>query len=100
MTGAGRTLLFAALLGSISFAQVLTGTLTGIVTDPTDAVIPGANVTATDLATGKDYQQSTDSEGAFTFTNLPNGFFRVAVEHAGFAKTELDRVQIFVSQVS
>ncbi len=54
--------LFTALSG---FAQVLTGTLTGSVTDPSGAVIPGAAVTATDLATARGYTATTDSSGGY-----------------------------------
>ncbi|MCS6951913.1 MAG: carboxypeptidase-like regulatory domain-containing protein [Bryobacterales bacterium] len=81
-------------------AQVLTGTLTGIVVDPTDAVIPGASVTVTDLATGREYKTVTAGDGTFTLTNLPNGFYRVLVEAKGFNKLEVERVQIFVAQTA
>lgn len=80
--------------------QVLTGTITGTVVDPTDAVIPGAKVTVTDLGTGRVYSATTDSNGTFTFTNLPNGFFSVQVEAEGFAKFQSPRVQVNVAQTS
>jgi len=74
--------------------------LAGTVTDPTDASIPGAAVTATNLDTGKVYNEKTDAKGEYAFTNLENGFYRVAVEHPGFAKFTVERVQVFVSQPS
>ena len=75
-----------ALFLPVVSAQVLNGTLTGSVVDASEAVIPNASVTITDIATGREYKESTDSAGVFTFNNLPNGFYKVAVEHAGFAK--------------
>ena len=88
------------LLSSVATAQILSGTLSGSITDPTDAVIPNAIVTVTDLGTGKEYKETTDAAGAFTITNIPNGFFKVTVEHAGFAKAQVDSVQVYVSQTA
>ena len=85
---------------SIANAQVLNGTISGVVVDQTDAVVPGAAVTVTDLATGKETRLTTNDTGAFTVGNLSNGFYRVTVEHAGFAKSVADQVQVFVSQTT
>ena len=90
----------AVILAAAAYAQVLTGTLTGSVVDPTDAVIPGASVTVTDLETNREYKVTSDAAGMFTVTNLPNGFFRVSVDAKGFAKTQIEKVQIYVSQVA
>ncbi len=92
--------LVLALSLGVANAQVLTGTLTGTVTDASGAVVPGANVVATDLSTGKEYKESTDGQGDFTITNMNNGNYKVTVEHAGFSKTTIQLVQVFVSQTS
>ncbi len=84
----------------LSSAQVLTGTITGTVTDPTGAVIPNAKVTAVDTATARTYTATTNSAGGFVFTNLPYGIFRVTVEMPGFAKFIVDKVQVNVGQNS
>jgi hypothetical protein len=81
-------------------AQILTGSLNGTVTDASDSVIPGANVVVVDLASGKEYKDTTDSQGDFSFTNLSNGIFKVTVEHSGFSKTIIEQVQVFASQIS
>lgn len=108
-TAAGRALgasmLSAAILIALAVsvsapAQVLTGTLTGLVVDPTEAVIPAASVTVTDLATGREYQLTTDAAGTFTLTNLPNSFFRVTVEAKGFTKVVIERVQVLLAQTA
>src|SRR5262249_37824144 len=88
------------LLAAPAQGQILNGTITGTVKDPTDAVVPNAAVTITDNATNQQYKTATDETGVFTLPNLPNGFFKVAVEHPGFAKTEVASVQVFVSQIS
>jgi len=84
----------------IASAQVLTGTLAGTVTDASDAVIPGANITATNLGTGISYKETTDAQGDFTITSLDNGNYKVTVEHSGFAKTVVETVGVFVSQTA
>lgn len=81
-------------------AQVLTGTLTGTVSDPTSAVVPNATVTATDTGSGRTYTEKTNAEGVYTFTNLPNSSYKLVVEVAGFSKTEIDNVHVDVSQTS
>lgn len=88
------------LLGAVASAQVLTGTLTGSVTDATDARIPGAQVTVVDLGTSRGYETITDDLGNFTLTNLPNGFYRVTVELQGFSRFIADRVQVNVAQTA
>jgi Carboxypeptidase regulatory-like domain len=87
-------------LASAAFSQVLTGTITGIVTDPTDAVVPGATVAAKDLDTGKEYKTTTDAKGEFTLTNLPNSNYSVTVDHPGFARAQVARLEVGVSQVA
>ncbi|HVP00471.1 MAG TPA: carboxypeptidase regulatory-like domain-containing protein [Bryobacteraceae bacterium] len=81
-------------------AQVLTGTLTGTVTDPTDAVVPNALVSVTDLGSGRTYEARTNAEGVYTFTNLPNSSYKVVVEFSGFSRTEVTNVRVDVSQTS
>ncbi len=81
-------------------AQVLTGTITGSVTDPQNLPIPKAKVTVVDLSTGQEYNSATDNQGNFTVTNLPYSFYRVTIEVQGFAKFTAGRVQVNVSQRS
>ena len=102
--GFTRVLIFSVLilafaLGTMS-AQVLTGTLTVTVTDASDASVPAAAVTITDLDSGRVYKANTDAQGAATFTNLENANYKVSVEHAGFAKSEVNNVAVFTSQTT
>jgi hypothetical protein len=84
----------------VASAQILTGTLAGTVTDASDAVIPGAIVTVTNIGTGTNYKETTDAKGDFTVTDLDNGTYKVTVEHSGFSKTIVEAVAVFVSQTS
>jgi len=59
--------------------------LSGTVTDPSGAVLPGAKVTLTFLKTGAQRTVITDAEGSFLFLELSAGDYRVALEAPGFA---------------
>lgn len=61
-----------------------------VVTDPTDAAVPGATVTVTNTATGAVRAATTGSDGSVTLTALPlTGDYRVAVELSGFAADDV-----------
>jgi Carboxypeptidase regulatory-like domain/TonB dependent receptor len=76
-------LLYAA--ASPAGAQQLgAATLLGVVKDPNGAVIAGANVTATNVATGASRDAKTNGEGAYVLPNLPPGEYEVGAEAKGF----------------
>lgn len=76
------TLLF--LIPASGFAQATSGTLSGTVTDPSGAVIPNATVTITDADRGTTVTTTTNAEGFFTRTQLPNGRYNVKITANGF----------------
>ena len=63
----------AALLCLVSFGQVYSGSLTGVVKDPSGAVVPNAQVVLTDEDKGFTYASVTDTEGRYVLRNLPPG---------------------------
>src|SRR5919199_3012185 len=65
--------------------QLAAATLRGVVTDPNGAVVPGATVKATNVATGVSRETQTNGEGAYTLSNLPPGGYEVRVEATGFS---------------
>ncbi len=73
-------ILFCSIIG---MAQTSTGSLTGTVSSP-DGVLPGATVTATDNATGKQQTVTTNASGGFTFSQLEPGNYTVRVSGSGF----------------
>ncbi|NOT59141.1 MAG: carboxypeptidase regulatory-like domain-containing protein, partial [Acidobacteria bacterium] len=72
--------LFAALLASSALAQTGTSRITGTVTDPQSAVLPGAKVIARNEATGVTYSAQTNSAGNYSFESLPVGNYEIKVE--------------------
>jgi len=71
-------------ISSIASAQVLYGSLTGNVTDPSGAVVPTAKVEAVNAGTGVSRQTSTDERGAYLFNDIAPGIYKVTVTNRGF----------------
>jgi Carboxypeptidase regulatory-like domain len=60
------------------------GRIKGTVTDPSGAVLPGIQVTATNTATGVAFQTKTLSDGDYLFPQLPVGTYSISVSAPGF----------------
>lgn len=91
LTNFARTILCAFLAVSLSLffstrlhAQAVTGTLTGLVTDSSGAVIADASVSAADTATGNVRTTKTDSSGHYTLVALPVGTYNLTINKSGF----------------
>lgn len=88
-----------AVLGSaILHGQGTTGTITGTVTDPSGAVIPGASVVAHNLETNEERNATTSEVGTYEFTTLIPGTYRLQVSKAGFASAVVNSIQLLVKQ--
>jgi hypothetical protein len=81
-----RIFTFLALTAGFAWAQRDLATLTGTVTDQSSAIIPGAKVTITEVATGLAYTVTTDTAGIYVRPALKPGTYTVAVEAQGFKK--------------
>ncbi len=69
---------------SIAIGQTVTGSITGVVTDPSGAFISGAHVTAHNLDTGVNTPTDTNSTGLYHILFLPIGHYQVSVQANGF----------------
>src|SRR5262245_39742757 len=78
------TLLFPAV---VCWAQLDRGTLTGLVTDPSSAVIPAVKITAIHVETGVSNATLVNETGNYTLVSLPIGTYRVEFETPGFKKS-------------
>ncbi len=76
------------------FAQTVTGTLSGTVTDVTGAVIPNAQVTAKNLETSFSRSVTTNGEGYFNMPFLPLGTYDLTADVKGFQKTVKQAVAV------
>src|SRR5215468_3272257 len=69
-----------------AFAQTSTSTLDGLVKDPQGALIPNAQVTVIQVATGQTLNAVTDDKGHWAIPSLPGGNYSVSVTSPGFKK--------------
>src|SRR5690242_17027203 len=69
-----------------TFAQFDSATLTGVVSDPTKAVISGAKIRVINEDTNVEVAASTNTEGRYTFANLHPGRYQVAASADGFTQ--------------
>src|ERR1700739_1242684 len=81
--------LLALSICSFSQTTISTGSIQGIVTDQTGAVVPGAKVSVTNKSTGRVVTVATTSSGAYTSGALTPGDYVVRVETKGFKTTEI-----------
>ena len=86
------------LLVPIAQGQTSSGGLTGVVTDETGGVLPGAAVTVLNAARGFTRVAVTGNSGGYRFPNLPIGTYSVKVEISGFAPVTVEGVEIYVAQ--
>ncbi|MBL8173675.1 MAG: TonB-dependent receptor [Bryobacterales bacterium] len=88
----------------LSFAAFLhadvTGTITGSVLDPTGALIPAAEVAATNTGTNAVFRGVTDANGVYIFRAIPVGAYNVSVQARGFKKTEHRDIRLQVNEIA
>ena len=77
-------LLAFLLITSIYSIAGVTANISGTVTDPTGAVLPGATVIATNVDTGVAATQTTNAQGFYSFQALPLGNYEITVQQRGF----------------
>lgn len=75
---------FVALLALPLIAQSPNGTINGLVLDPSNKVIAGADILVINDATGVKYSNKTNNDGIYVVPNLPPGPYRLQVSKAGF----------------
>jgi len=75
-------------------AQTFRGAINGTVTDPSGALVPNAAVKATENSTGIDHNTVKTSDGAFSFQDIPLGFYKVTVTASGFPVYTVDKVEV------
>jgi hypothetical protein len=101
-----RALLLVVALSCLFFAtplavysqSVSTGTVTGTVTDPSGAVIAGADVTLTDLSTHDSRKVVTNKDGHYILVNIPPGIYDVTISKSGFTTEKIPHQEVTVGQ--
>ena len=85
---------------SVALAQAGRGSISGLVSDPAGAVVPGAQVTLLNQATGLTEHTVTTAAGLYSFISLNPGVYQVTASQKGFASVARDKVTVSVDQVT
>jgi hypothetical protein len=87
------------LMCSLALGQTAaTGGLTGTITDPTGAIVPGATVVVTNAGTGLTRTVTTGADGSYKALLLPPGTYNVKVDAASFKTTEVKNITVVVTE--
>lgn len=92
------SMLFILISAFGAFGQTTTGSISGTVVDPQQAVIQNATVTVRNTNTGLTRTFQTNDEGRYNFVNLPVGSYEVTVEAANFSKYVQTGITLLVNQ--
>src|SRR5947208_5128576 len=99
-----RSLFVSCMMAVLSlptaFGQTVTGSITGVVTDPSGAVVVGARVTAENTATGVKTTAQTNASGAYTIRFLPIGTYALAIDAAGFNTGTVPAFAVEINQTA
>jgi hypothetical protein len=80
-----------------AFAQATSsGTITGVVSDPSGAVVPGATVTITDATTKSKRTTLTNKNGQYVLPNVPAGTYDVTAAKAGFSMDMISALPVTI----
>ncbi|PYQ70439.1 MAG: hypothetical protein DMG01_27495, partial [Acidobacteria bacterium] len=87
-------------LATIAEAQILYGSVVGVVRDGTGAVMPGATVTIVNRDTNLTRETTTNSEGAYSIINVLPGPYDVKVTLAGFRDVARNNVPVTINEIA
>jgi Carboxypeptidase regulatory-like domain/TonB dependent receptor len=88
-------LILALTLAAVSaYGQTFRGAINGSITDPSGAVVAGANVKATENATAEVHEATTTSDGQFSFQDLTLGTYTITVTAAGFSPVTVEKIEV------
>src|ERR1700758_4653781 len=96
----GICLVSIVLCLSSAMGQTVTGSITGVITDPSGAVVAGAKVISENVATGVKTSAQTNSDGVYTLRFLPIGTYTVTIEAKGFALQKMEAFSLEIGQTA
>jgi len=89
-----------ALSAPLASAQILYGSITGVVKDPQGSIVPGATVTIVNKETNLTKEATTDAEGTFNIVNVLPGPYDVKATLQGFRESVRRDVPVTIGQIS
>ncbi|MBV8890641.1 MAG: TonB-dependent receptor [Acidobacteria bacterium] len=92
-------LIVVALASGVALGQgIVTGSISGTLSDPQSAVVPGATVRATQLETNRVFTSTSSGAGVFQLSSLPPGHYNVVIESKGFSNHTAGNVEVVVGK--
>ncbi len=88
------------LIPAVLWAQVYSGSLTGVVTDPSGALVTSVKIILTDVNKGFTYTAQTDDTGRYLLRSLPPGTYKLAATAPGFKASVRDGIVLNVDDNS
>src|ERR1700677_772589 len=85
--------------GALAYGQNDRATTTGTVTDPTGAVIPGAKIMLSEVATGVSITGTTNGDGIYKIPGLPVGTYTLTITHSNFKAYRQTGIILIAAQV-
>lgn len=85
---------------TVAFGQAGRGSISGLVSDPSGAIVPGAKVVAKEQATGVELSTVSTAAGLYSFISLSPGTYQVRVSATGFETTVEKNITVTVDQAS
>jgi hypothetical protein len=93
-----RVALIVAITVWTMFGQAFTGSISGVVSDPAGAVVPGARVTVTDIDKNTSVSTVTNDTGFYRVGELQPGRYRITAEAAGFRTAVVEGFPVATQQ--
>ncbi len=93
-----RFLATCVALVSMLPAQIITGTITGRITDPSGAAVPATQITFSETSTGRVRTLETDQNGEFVASGLDSGEYTLEASHQGFSKYSRQNIRLETGQ--
>lgn len=98
LTVALATVLLLLVGAGFTEAQTVQGVVVGTIFDSTGAVLPGADVTLTNVGTNITQNMKSGSDGGYRFSLVPPGMYKLTVKSSGFTPKEINEVKVDPSE--
>jgi len=92
--------LVAGLFQPTALAQIRSGSITGIVTDPSSAPVAGAQIEAVQTETKTSYRTTTSISGSYTVPYLESGTYTVTITATGFPAFHVTEVSVKTAETN
>src|SRR5579875_2756608 len=93
-------LLLCGVLAAEMWAQQPTAQITGLITDATNAAVPGATIDVVNTATGVALHTTSNDSGNYLFPVLNPGTYNITVDKPGFGQITRTGIELVVSEVA